>query len=167
GRDGFRARRRRHAHALRAAALPQHRVARWPWLRLDQHAQHPCNLCGHGRRRGWPDRRRAAPTGRLLMRMSPRIVEREATPYAAVPAEVRMPFGEAIGPLMDEAAGYLDSAGAGDFGPAIFRYTVIDMPRLEMEFGFLVLGPVDGNGRVHGGMLPAGRYVTATYFGHY
>ncbi len=101
------------------------------------------------------------------MRISPRIVEREATPYAAVPAEVRMPFGEAIGPLMDEAAGYLDSAGAGDFGPAIFRYTVIDMPRLEMEFGFLVPGPVDGNGRVHGGMLPAGRYVTATYFGHY
>ncbi len=37
----------------------------------------------------------------------PRIVEREAQHYAAVSAEVHIPFGEQIGPLMGEAAGYL------------------------------------------------------------
>lgn len=97
----------------------------------------------------------------------PRIVERGPTPYAAVAAEVRIPFGETIGPLMDEAAGYLDGAGVGGFGPAVFRYDVIDMPRLEMQFGFVTPSAVAGNGRVKAGVLPAGRYVTLTYFGHY
>lgn len=97
----------------------------------------------------------------------PRIVDRDETHYAAVAAEVHMPFGEAIGPLMGEAAGYLGSAGVKGFGPAVFKYNVIDMPRLEVELGFVTLGPVAGNKRVKAGVLPAGRYVTTTYFGHY
>ena len=96
----------------------------------------------------------------------PKVVEREATHYAAVAAEVRMPFGEAIGPLMDEAAGYLASAG-GSFGPAVFRYELIDMPRLEMQFGFVTPQPVAGNSRVKPGVLPAGKYATVTYVGPY
>ena len=97
----------------------------------------------------------------------PKIVEREATHYAAVPAEVRIPFGEAIGPLMGEAIGYLDGAGIKGFGPALFKYDVIDMPRLELELGFVTPGPVAGNGRVRPGTLPAGKYATVTYTGHY
>jgi effector-binding domain-containing protein len=97
----------------------------------------------------------------------PRIVERAATHYAAVAQEVRMPFDEAIGPLMGEVAGYLDGAGIAGFGPAVFKYNVIDMPRLEIEFGFVTPGPVAGNERVTAGVLPAGKYVTVTYLGHY
>lgn len=97
----------------------------------------------------------------------PRIVDRAATPYAAIPAEVSIPFGEAIGPLMGEAAGYLGASGVGAFGPAVFKYDVIDMPRLEIELGFVTPGPVDGNGRVKSGLLPAGKYATVTYTGHY
>jgi effector-binding domain-containing protein len=97
----------------------------------------------------------------------PKIIERAGTPYAAVAAEVRIPFGEAIGPLMDEAAGYLDSAGVRDFGPAVFKYDVIDMPRLEMELGFVTREPVAGNDRVKSGVLPAGTYATVTYTGPY
>lgn len=97
----------------------------------------------------------------------PKIVERAATHYAAVPAEVRIPFGDAIGPRMGEAAGYLDGAGVKGFGPAVFKYNVIDMPRLEMEFGFVTPGPVDGGGQVRAGLLPAGKYATLTYTGHY
>jgi hypothetical protein len=97
----------------------------------------------------------------------PRLVDRGATHYAAVAAEVRIPFGEAIGPLMGEAAGYLAGAGVQGFGPAVFRYDVIDMPRLEMQFGFVTPTAVAGNGRVKAGVLPAGKYVTLTYFGHY
>jgi effector-binding domain-containing protein len=97
----------------------------------------------------------------------PRLVDREATPYAAVAAEVRIPFGEAIGPLMDEVAGYLAGAGVMDFGPAVFRYDVIDMPRLEMQFGFVTPAAVAGNERVKAGVLPAGKYVTVTYVGPY
>lgn len=97
----------------------------------------------------------------------PRIVEREATHYAAVAAEVRIPFGDTIGPLMGEAAGYCESAGLGDFGPAVMKYDVIDMPRLDMQFGFITPSTVAGNGRVKPGVLPSGRYVTLTYLGHY
>jgi effector-binding domain-containing protein len=97
---------------------------------------------------------------------TPKIVEREATHYAAVSAEVRIPFGEAIGPLMGEAAAYCASTG-GAFGPAMMKYDVIDMPRLEMQFGFVTPNAVAGNARVKAGILPAGKYVTLTYFGHY
>ncbi len=101
------------------------------------------------------------------MRTVPRIVERAATPYAAVAAEVHIPFGEAIGPLMGQAAAYLDGAGVDGFGPALFRYDVIDMPRLDMQFGFVTPGPVAGDGQVIAGVLPAGRYATLTHTGHY
>lgn len=97
----------------------------------------------------------------------PMLVDRDAMHYAAVAQEVRIPFGEAIGPLMDEAAGYLAGAGVGDFGPAVFRYDVIDMPRLEMQFGFVTPNAVAGNARVKPGVLPAGRYVTVTHVGPY
>ena len=97
----------------------------------------------------------------------PKIVERKATHYAAVAAEVTIPFGDAIGPRMDETAGYLDSAGVEDFGPAVFRYDVIDMPRLEVQFGFVTPNAVAGNGSVKPGVLPAGKYVTVTYVGPY
>lgn len=97
----------------------------------------------------------------------PKIVDREAMHYAAVAAEVSIPFGEAIGPLMAETAAYLDETGVKNFGPAVFRYDVIDMPRLEMQFGFVTAAAVEGKGRVKPGVLPAGKYVTATYVGHY
>ena len=101
------------------------------------------------------------------MPTTPTLVDREATHYVAVSAEVRVPFGEAIGPLMGEAAGYLDRTGVKEFGPAVFKYNVIDMPRLEVELGFVTPGPIVGNDRVRAGILPAGKYVTLTYFGHY
>jgi hypothetical protein len=97
----------------------------------------------------------------------PKLTDRAATHYAAVAADVRIPFGEAIGPRMDEAAGYLAGAGVEGFGPAVFRYDVIDMPRLEMQFGFVTPGAVAGNDRVKPGVLPAGKYVTVTYIGPY
>lgn len=96
----------------------------------------------------------------------PKIVERKPIHYAAVAAEVSIPFGDAIGPLMGEAAGYLESAGVKELG-AVFKYDVIDMPRLEMQFGFLTADAVKGNDRVKAGVLPAGKYVTVTYVGPY
>jgi hypothetical protein len=98
---------------------------------------------------------------------TPKLVEREATHYAAISAEVNIPFDDVIGPLMEEVAGYLGGAGVQGFGPAVFRFDVIDMPRLEVQFGFVTPKAVAGNARVKAGVLPAGKYVTLTYFGHY
>ena len=96
----------------------------------------------------------------------PKIVERDATHYAAVAADVNIQFGEAIGPLMGEAAAYLEGAGVQELG-AVFKYDVVYMPRLEMQFGFLTAGAATGNDRVKPGVLPAGNYVTVTYVGPY
>lgn len=97
----------------------------------------------------------------------PKLVERAQTHYASVAREVRIPFADVVGPLLEEAAAYLDGVTPEGFGPAIFRYDVIDMPRLEMQFGFLTSEAVPGNARVKPAVLPAGRYVTLTHFGHY
>ena len=97
----------------------------------------------------------------------PKIVERPATHYAAVVRDVRIPFGEVIGPAMGEVAAHLASVTGGGFGPAVFRYNLIEMPRLQMEFGFIMPGPVAGTATVKPGILPAGKYVTATHTGPY
>ena len=102
-----------------------------------------------------------------MLTTTPRIVDREAMHYAAVQQDVRIPFGEAIGPAMGATIAYLDSAGIVGFGPAVFKYSLIDMPRLLVEMGFVTPAPVSGNGTVKPGVLAAGRYVTATYVGHY
>jgi len=101
------------------------------------------------------------------MLTTPRIVERPVTPYAAVAREVTIPFGDDIGPAMSDVAGYLDGAGVADFGPALFKYNLIDMPRLEVEFGFQtpkLLAPKDG---LVVAELPAGTYASLLYTGHY
>jgi hypothetical protein len=46
-------------------------------------------------------------------------------------------------------------------GPPFWKYDVIDMARrLEVEAGVPVAGPLAGDERVVGGVLPEGRYVT-------
>ncbi len=97
----------------------------------------------------------------------PKIVERPALPYVAIAENVTIPFQRAIDRLIGEMAGWLGGKGLKRFGPMLLRYNVIDMPRLGMEFGFVPPDKVAGDGRVRSGVLPAGRYATVTYFGHY
>jgi effector-binding domain-containing protein len=101
------------------------------------------------------------------MLIEPKIVERPATHYAAVARDVRIPFGEVIGQAMGEVVACLDGAKVEGFGPAVFRYNLIEMPRLQMEFGFITPGPVAGTLTVKPGILPAGKYVMAVHIGHY
>ena len=101
------------------------------------------------------------------MLTEPKIVDRPQTHYVAVSENVTMPFDDMIGGAMGEVAGWLEQNGVKDFGPAIFKYNLIDMPRLGMEFGFIVAEPPTGHGRVTAGVLPAGRYATVTYIGPY
>lgn len=97
----------------------------------------------------------------------PKIVDREALPYVAIPETVTIPFQGTIDRLLPEMSGWLGGKGVQNFGPMLLRYDVIDMPRLEMQFGFMPPQQLEGDGRVMSGTLPAGRYATVTYFGHY
>ena len=97
----------------------------------------------------------------------PSLVERAAQPYVAIREKVTIPFTPVIDKVMPEVAGWLQAKGVERFGPAVFRYNVIDMPRLDVEMGFAPPEPLKGEGRVIAGVLPAGRYATLTHWGHY
>jgi effector-binding domain-containing protein len=97
----------------------------------------------------------------------PKIIERAETPYVAIAERVTIPFGPTIDKAMPEVAGWLSAKGKGPNAPAVFRYDWIEMPGLEMQFGFLTHERLTGDGRVTAGVLPAGKYVAITWFGHY
>lgn len=106
----------------------------------------------------------SASTGRLTL---PTIEPRDAQPYAAVRRAVTIPFGGEVGPAVDAVLAWLAAQGVEPQGPFFIKYNLIDMPRLEVEFGFPtaeLLSPGDG---IVTGVLPAGRHQVMTYHGHY
>ena len=66
-----------------------------------------------------------------------------------------------------ELFAWLSSHGVAPAGPPFFRYNVMDMGgQLDMEAGVPVATATEGNGVVVAGVVPAGRYATATHVGH-
>ncbi|AKC87074.1 GyrI-like domain-containing protein [Pseudoxanthomonas suwonensis] len=97
----------------------------------------------------------------------PEVVERPATPYLALKKQVTLPFDAEIPAILDRLFSYLHTNGLQPAGPVFFKHNVVDMPRLEMEFGVPLEHPVDADGDFTSGVLPAGRYAEITYFGPY
>ena len=95
------------------------------------------------------------------------IVDRPAQPYVAVRRTVTMQTFPEIADRLPGLFGWLAERGVAPVGPPFFRYLVIDMEReLDVEAGVPVAAPVDGDGEVLAGELPAGRYATTTHVGH-
>ena len=97
----------------------------------------------------------------------PTITTREAQFYVSLHEKVTIPFGDKPGAAYDKLESYLTSSGHKEFGPAFFKYNLIDMPRLELEFGFVTDRKVEGQGEIISGVVPAGRYVELIYTGPY
>lgn len=102
------------------------------------------------------------------MAEEPRVAERVATPYVAITANVTMDeLAVVVPPLTGEVFGWLQAHGAAPAGAPFWKYNVIDMERgLEVEAGFPVAEPIEGDERVRAGVLPAGRYATLMNVGH-
>jgi effector-binding domain-containing protein len=101
------------------------------------------------------------------MSAAPEIITRTEQPYAAVRAQVTMTELGGLGARLGEVFGWLGARGITPAGPPFFRYNVIDMARLlEVEAGVPIAVPVAGDDQVLTGVLPAGRYATATHIGH-
>jgi effector-binding domain-containing protein len=67
-----------------------------------------------------------------------------------------------------EVFGWLAARGIEPAGPPLIRYRIIDMDReLSIDVGVPIAEPAQGDGRVIGDVLPAGRWVRLTYRGHY
>ena len=97
----------------------------------------------------------------------PKIEVREAKPYVAMRKRVSIPFGDAVDAALGPVEDYIKAQGFPEYGPCVFKYNLIDMPRLEVEFGFQtpkLLAPKDG---LVVGELPAGTYASLLYTGPY
>ncbi len=103
----------------------------------------------------------------MVMSMNLEIVDRPAQPYVAVRRTITMQTFAEIADRLPGLFGWLAERGVAPAGPPFFRYLVIDMEReLDVEAGVPGAAPVDGDGEVLAGELPAGRYATTTHTGH-
>jgi effector-binding domain-containing protein len=98
-------------------------------------------------------------------------ITRPEQPYLAITGDVTMSQIGALAGRTAEVYAWLAEHGLSPAGPPFLRYLVIDMERtLRIEAGVPVEAPVPasltGPGDVQGGVLPAGRYLTATHTGH-
>ena len=97
----------------------------------------------------------------------PQVVMYAKQSYVAVRRAVKIPFTKA----MREAEGKLFQAVEEQkipvLGPVFFKYNIVKMPELEIEFGIVTDGPVAGDGELVSGELPAGCYAELVYLGPY
>ena len=106
-------------------------------------------------------------TKAALIIPEPGIVERAAQPYVAIRRQVNIPFGGVATKTMKEVAEAIKAQGIQGTGAALFKYNIVKMPELEIEFGFETDKPVAPSGELMAGTLPAGRYAELTFFGPY
>ena len=99
--------------------------------------------------------------------MEPTVITRGEQPYVGIRRTVTMRSIPEIADQVPVLAGWLGQRGIAPAGAPFLRYLVIDMDReLVVEAGFPVAAPVEGDGEVFPGVLPAGRYVSAVHVGH-
>jgi effector-binding domain-containing protein len=97
----------------------------------------------------------------------PRVVTRPEQPYVGIRDVVTMDTIGRVADRIGELIGWLAGRGESPAGAPFLRYWVIDMERrLDVEAGVPIVGPLDGDGDVTVGTLPAGRYATVTHHGH-
>jgi hypothetical protein len=104
----------------------------------------------------------------IEMQQEPWVVERAEQPYVGVMRAITMTTFGVVADRMPALFDWLGERGVAPSSPPFFRYWMIDMEReLIVEAGVPVDAPLDGDGDdVHGGVLPAGRYLTVTHTGH-
>ena len=97
----------------------------------------------------------------------PEIVELAERPYVALRGTVAM---DGIAAFADRLREVIDWLAAREIAPndaPFFKYDVVDMEHeLTLEIGFPVDDLHSGEGEIVTGVIPAGRYATATYKGH-
>ena len=98
---------------------------------------------------------------------TPRVVERAAQPYVAIRRQVDIPFGAVATKTMKQVAKAIKTQGIQGTGAAIFKYNIVVMPALEIEFGFETDKVETTSGELMVGTLPAGRYAELRFVGPY
>jgi len=102
------------------------------------------------------------------MLSEPTIIERPEQPYVAITERVTMAdIGLILPDLHPQVGAWLQERGLRAHGAPFWKYDVIDMAgSMEVEVGVPLTSAVEGDERVRAGIIPAGRYLSATFTGH-
>lgn len=73
-------------------------------------------------------------------------------------------MGSWLGATYAAVAAYLDHAGASMAGPPFARFTFRDR-QVDVEAGFPIGAPIEGDASVEPGLLPGGPVAVTTYYG--
>jgi RNA polymerase sigma-70 factor (ECF subfamily) len=99
---------------------------------------------------------------------SPSVVERAERPFVGTTRTLTMKTIKEAADQIPRLTGWLGERGLVPSGPPFVRFLVIDMAAdMVLQTGVPVSGPVEVDGDLESGTLPAGRYVTAVHLGHY
>lgn len=100
---------------------------------------------------------------------SPKLEQRREQSYVAIRSHAtRAELSTKLPPLIGELAGWLAARGVNPMGAPFYRYLVIDQnEEFDIEVGLPVSGPLQGDGRVVVGVIPAGCYAVTTHIGSY
>jgi effector-binding domain-containing protein len=95
----------------------------------------------------------------------PKISFRSERHYVGI--RVKTPFQgmfSVVDRLLKELRRWVKTHGIADEGPFFLRYHVVDMEgMMDIELGFMVRDPLQGDERVKPGVLPKGKYASLTY----
>ncbi len=99
----------------------------------------------------------------------PIIEHRDELPYLAIRRTVAMQdIPRELPPLLPRLDGWLQAQHLAASGPPFFRYLAMDQNNvLDVEVGYAVAAPFEGNGEVSSGYFPSGTYAVSTYKGDY
>ena len=94
--------------------------------------------------------------------------EIEAEPTLVIRVETTPnKLGETFAELLPEVSAYLASKGVEPAGPPFGRFFDYTKDHVDMEAGFPVAAPTEGEGRVQPGELPGGRVAVTSHVGPY
>jgi effector-binding domain-containing protein len=99
----------------------------------------------------------------------PQIQNRPEQPYLAIACDVTDGVPAAVDDAFPELFGWLAEQGVVPAGPPFIRTNEVDRAGepLQIEVAAPVANAAAVDGRVHAGVLPAGRYVTSMHVGPY
>lgn len=94
--------------------------------------------------------------------------EIEKRPTVVVRGETKPDkIGETYAELLAQVSAYLSAKGVEPAGPPFGRFFDYTKEHVDMEAGFPVVSPLDGDGRVQAGELPAGKVAVTWHVGPY
>jgi effector-binding domain-containing protein len=99
----------------------------------------------------------------------PKLEQRDEQPYIGIRTKAAIPELPTVIPqLHEEAHAWLGAQGMAPSGPPFIRYYTTDMAtKLDIELGWPTERALASDGRIHAGVLPAGRYAVLLYTGPY